>query len=29
LFLAMIEKRCEQLGLGLPELSKEYPRAVV
>ena len=29
LFLAMIEKRCDQLGLGLPELSKEYPRAVV
>lgn len=29
LFLAMIEKRCEQLGLDLPDLSKEYPRAVV
>jgi 1,2-phenylacetyl-CoA epoxidase catalytic subunit len=29
LFLAMIDKRCEQLGLDLPELSKEYPRAVV
>ena len=29
LFLAMIEKRCEQLGLDLPDLSKEYPRAVI
>jgi 1,2-phenylacetyl-CoA epoxidase catalytic subunit len=26
LFLAMIEKRCHQLGLDLPELTKEYPR---
>jgi len=29
LFLAMIEKRCEQLGVDLPELSKEYPRTVI
>ena len=29
LFLAMIDKRCAQLGLDLPELSKAYPRAVV
>src|SRR5215469_10391239 len=29
LFLAMIGKRCDQLGLDLPDLSKEYPRAVV
>ncbi len=27
LFLAMIEKRCDQLGLELPELTKEYPHA--
>jgi 1,2-phenylacetyl-CoA epoxidase catalytic subunit len=29
LFLAMIEKRCKQLGLDLPDLSKQYPRAVL
>ena len=26
LFLAMMQKRCDQLGLDLPELTKEYPR---
>jgi len=26
LFLAMIEKRCAQLGLEVPELTREYPR---
>jgi len=26
LFLAMIEKRCEQLGLALPEMTRDYPR---
>ncbi|HKM99736.1 MAG TPA: Phenylacetic acid catabolic protein [Candidatus Binataceae bacterium] len=28
LFLAMIEKRCHQLGLDLPELTKDYPHAL-
>jgi 1,2-phenylacetyl-CoA epoxidase catalytic subunit len=28
LFLAMIEKRCDQLGLELPTLTKDYPRAL-
>ncbi|MGO9604819.1 MAG: Phenylacetic acid catabolic protein [Candidatus Binataceae bacterium] len=28
LFLAMIEKRCYQLGLDLPELTRDYPHAL-
>ncbi len=28
LFLAMIEKRCDQLGLQLPELTSDYPHAL-
>ena len=26
LFIAMMQKRCDQLGLDLPELTREYPR---
>jgi 1,2-phenylacetyl-CoA epoxidase catalytic subunit len=28
LFLAMLDKRCDQLGLELPQLTKDYPRTL-